>query len=102
MSETTFDSWALVELFGRQRIVGRVTEATLAGGAFLRIEVPAQAENPAFTRYFGPAAIYGISPVTEAVAMELLKTCRNEPVKAYEFPRLAERNEENSYDPEET
>jgi hypothetical protein len=27
-----FDSWCLIELFGHQRIAGRVTETTIAGG----------------------------------------------------------------------
>lgn len=37
-NKTTFDEWALVELFGHNRIVGRVTEATLAGGNFIRVD----------------------------------------------------------------
>ena len=40
-----FNEWALVELFGHQKIVGKVTEATLAGGAFLRVDVPAFGEK---------------------------------------------------------
>lgn len=57
------EMWALVELFGHQRIAGRVTEATIAGGTFLRVDVPDGA-----TRFFGAAAIYSISPVSEEVA----------------------------------
>jgi hypothetical protein len=83
-----FDSWALVELFGHQRIVGRVTEATLAGGAFIRVDVPADAEKPAFTRYFGPSAIYGLSPLSEEIALHMIKSTRLEPVHEYQMPRL--------------
>lgn len=89
-TETKFDSWALVELFGHQRIVGRVTEATLAGGAFIRVDVPEDGERPAFTRFFGPSAIYGISPLSESVAMQLLKSTRLAPVNEYELPKLAQ------------
>jgi hypothetical protein len=94
MSEQTqekFDAWALVEVMGRQRIVGRVTEATLAGGAFIRVDVPAADGQAAFTRFYAPGSIYCISPVSEEIAMELLQSCRNEPVARYEIPQLAEK-----------
>lgn len=87
----TLDSWALVELLGRQRIVGHVTEATIAGGSFIRVDVPEQDGQPAFTRFYGPGSIYCISPVSEAIAKELLKSCRNEPVARYEIRQLAEK-----------
>lgn len=89
----TFDEWALVELFGHQKIVGRVTEASMAGGAFLRVDVPAFNGASAFTRYFGPSAIYSINPVTEEVARGLMMTYRNEPVSRYELPQIAEKVE---------
>jgi len=75
---TTFDEWALVELFGHQRIVGRVSEATLAGGAFLRVDVPAFNHSAAFTRFYSPGSIYSISPVTEEIARGLMGRYRNE------------------------
>ena len=89
-----FDEWALVELFGHQKIVGRVTEATLAGGAFLRVDVPAFNGAKAFTRFYGPGAIYSINPVTEEIARGLMDQYRNEPVSRFELPQLAEKTEE--------
>ena len=86
-----FDCWCVVELFGHQKIVGRVSEATLAGGAFLRVDVPAVMENKAFTRFFGPGAIYSINPVEETIALELIRQYRNEPVSRFDLPRLAEK-----------
>lgn len=88
-----FNEWALVELFGHQKIVGRVSEATLAGGAFLRLDVPAVAENKAFTRFYGPSAIYSINPVTEEIALQLIQEYRNEPVSRFDLPKLAEKVE---------
>lgn len=81
----------MVELFGHQKIVGQVSEATLAGGAFLRVDVPAFNGAPAFTRYFGPSAIYSMSPVTEEVARGLMDRYRNEPVSRFELPQLADK-----------
>lgn len=63
--KTNFEGWALVELFGHQKIVGYASEASIAGGAFLRVDVPKQDKTTDFTRYYGAAAIYSISPVSE-------------------------------------
>lgn len=84
----TFDSWALVELFGHQKIVGRVTETTMFGGALLRVDVPAFNNEPAFTRFYNPKAVYSLNPVTEEVARGLMTRYRNVPVEAYELPLL--------------
>lgn len=85
--------WALVELMGHQRIVGNVSESVVAGGAFLRVDVPESDGQPAFTRMYGSQAIYCISPVAEDVARELIKRCRPEPVSRWEVPQLVERVE---------
>lgn len=105
MSENTqekFDSWALVELFGHQKIVGKVTEATLAGGAFLRVDVPTVEENKAFTRFYGPGAIYSLNPITEEVALGLVRRYRHEPVNQWELPQIADKvQSEDGEDPTE-
>ena len=86
--EEQLDSWALLELFGHQKIVGRAKEASLAGGAFIRVDVPEHNGQPAFTRFFSPGAIYSISPVSEAVARKLLDHYRNEPVTEFTLRAL--------------
>jgi len=96
MSEKTnnkpsFEEWCLVELFGHQKIVGKVSEATMAGGAFLRVDVPAFNGQAAFTRFYGPGSIYSISPVSEQIARDLMATYRNEPVSRFELPQIAEK-----------
>ena len=80
----TFDEWALVELFGHSRIVGKVTEATISGGAFIRVDVPNGDGSVAFTRFFGPGAIYSISPISEQTAVGLAANIGAEPVKPYD------------------
>lgn len=80
----TFDEWALVELFGHARIVGRVTEATIGGGAFIRVDVPNGNGSVAFTRFFGPGAIYSISPITEQTAVGMAANIGAEPVRPYD------------------
>jgi len=70
-------SWALVELFGHQRIVGFLSQQTFGTGVLLRVDVPdltkdSKVVRKGFTRYFGLSAIYSITPVDEATVKELL------------------------------
>ena len=81
-----FDQWALIELFGHQRIVGKVTEATIGGCAFLRVDVPASETESAYTKYYGNGAIYSMTPIAESIAMGLLERIRPRPVNVYELP----------------
>ncbi len=94
----TFKEWALVELFGHQKIVGLVTEATLAGGALIRVDVPAFDGQAAFTRFFGPSAIYSLNPIAEDVARGLMERYRNEPVSRFELPQLVEKTHATGYE----
>lgn len=91
MSEQTkFEHWALVELMGHQRIVGRVTEQTIAGAAMLRVDVPDAKGGVAYTRFYGSSAIYAINPVGEKEARALAARMDQEPVYAYQLKQLAE------------
>lgn len=94
MAEQTpneFDQWCILELFGRQVIAGRVTEQVIGGCSFIRIDVPASEDQPAFTRFYGQGAIYAMTPVSEEAARIALKRFRPEPVNVYvpELKQLA-------------
>lgn len=39
--QTKFETHAIVELFGHNQIAGKVTEQTISGQSFFRIDVPA-------------------------------------------------------------
>jgi hypothetical protein len=88
-AENGFDQWAIVELFGHQVIAGRVSEQTIAGGDFVRVDVPG-VENGSigFTRFYGPGAIYSITPVSERAARLAAKRCAPRPITVY-VPELA-------------
>jgi hypothetical protein len=75
--EPELKSWALVELFGHQRIVGFLTQQTFGSGVLFRVDVPDLTKEKVvirkgFTRYFGLSAIYSITPVDEQTVRELL------------------------------
>lgn len=81
----TFESWGLLELFGHQRLAGRISEQTIGGCHFIRIDVPAVDEVPAYTRFFTQGAIYGMTPTSEAVAQRLAAGLRARPVSPYDL-----------------
>lgn len=93
MSDQKFEQWAIVELFGHQRIAGRVTEQTIGGCAFVRVDVPAIESTPvdtlgqAFTKLFGQGAIYSISFVDEAAAKYAAREIRAQPIDRYSLER---------------
>lgn len=92
----TFAEWALVELMGRQRIVGMVTEQVIAGAAMLRVDVPdVTTGETAFTRFYGGSAIYAINPIAKEVALKMLEQVDAAPIKSWELrPALPEPPEQ--------
>lgn len=93
-----FETWALVELFGHNRIVGLVTEQAVGGASFIRVDVPDADGQTRFTRLFGAAAIYAINPVEKAVAIQLAQRCGAARVQAYELPQLPAGNGDDGED----
>lgn len=87
-----FDEWALVELMGHRRFAGRVTEQTIAGRGFVRIEVPAVAGRDAFTKLVGTGSVYSITPVEEPVARVIAGNLQDPPIDPWQLeerPHLA-------------
>jgi hypothetical protein len=106
---TAFDAWGIVELFGHQRIAGKLTEQLIAGTTMLRVDVPtveirarlsfhdqqrelgapAKVETvPGFTKLYGAGAIYGITPTDEATARLAAASLRVEPCERWRLEPL--------------
>ena len=90
MSAPAFESWCILELMGHRRMGGYVTEATLAGGSFLRIDVPEDDAGKKFTQFYPPASVYCMTPCSEEAARGVARANRPEPVHSYELPKLPE------------
>ncbi len=91
--------FAVVELFGHQRIAGRISEQTFGGTSFVRVDVPEiEVEETsgwgeerktrkrtiqAHTRSFGAGAIYGINWCDEPAMQLAARDIVHEPLKAY-------------------
>lgn len=84
--EEGLKSWALVELFGHQRIVGKVTVDPVDFPGMVRVDVPDLLKNgevvrQGFTRYFGRGAIYSTTPISEEAVRQLLPEVDGHPAR---------------------
>lgn len=100
------EMWALVELFGHQRIAGKITQAELGSGELIRVDVPAVKDRAALTKFYNVKAIYGITPVDEATATRMAGDIHAAPVSEWVLDaELTRRKNQLSrgeeYDPEE-
>lgn len=93
--------FAVVELFGHQRIAGAVSEHAFGGCAMVRVDVPTITVTetvypdqsgaseritrtiPGHTRSLGPAAIYSINWCDEAGALVAAMQIKHEPMRPY-------------------
>lgn len=91
MNTEKLEVTAVVELFGHQRMAGTVTEQTIGGGSFIRIDVPETDQQPAFSRLVNPSAIYAINPVTPEVMMEMAKKIQNKPIESWDIRTMYDK-----------
>ena len=89
--ENKIELFAIIELFGHQRIAGVVTEQTIGGASFIRVDVPEIKESSSFTRMFHPNAIYAINPVTEEVMRGSAESIRSKPIQAWDAREMLSR-----------
>jgi len=105
MQDNKFEAWAIIELFGHNKIAGKVTETTIGGGSFVRVDVPNTSTSPSFTRLLNPSAIYAINPVTEDVAKGYADRLNTKPIEAWDAREVLKRIDEakklNAHEPVE-
>jgi len=89
MADEQFHEWGILEVMGRLRMAGMISEQTIAGASMLRIDVPETADAPAFTRFFTPGSIYSITPTSEDIARGLAERLREMPVTRFDLPQLS-------------
>lgn len=94
MDTKPLEIWAIVELFGHNRIVGLVSEQQIAGANMVRIDVPEIPVCPAWTRFLNPSAIYAINPVTKEVAIEYAKSISVRPIESWDAREVLKRIDE--------
>jgi hypothetical protein len=89
--DKAFELWCIVDLFGHQKLAGLVTEHTIAGAGFIRIDVPDTKIQPKFTRFVNPSAIYDINPVTEDVVKIMAEQIQAKPIEVWDIEQVTKK-----------
>lgn len=89
---TPFEGWAVIEIMGHRQLAGFVREVDLFGSKMAQIDVPDLPAElardqwsrdlpavPAFTQFYGGAAIFSTTPTTEALARAAAVRFRSRP-----------------------
>ena len=83
-----FEEWAILELMGHRKLAGKVSEYTIGGAPFIRIDIPGNA-----TQFYSPSAVYCITPTTEELARQFAASHTPEPVTRWELPEPVQEQE---------
>lgn len=83
------EAWAIVELFGHQRVAGRISDHQFGGETFVRVDIPKGAGF--YTRLFGKGAIYCINLTDEATSRAAAAAFVSKPAYAYELEHSVQR-----------
>ena len=83
--------FAIVELFGHQKLAGKITEQSIGPATFVRVDVPESESSPAFTRLLNPSAIYAINPVTEDVMKHMAGNYAAKPIESWDIRKMNEK-----------
>jgi len=95
-------SWALLELFGHQRIVGFLSQQAFGTGVLFKVDVPdllkdGKKVRDGFTRYFGISAIYSITPVDEQTVRSMLPSIDGTPTRPMTLHSYSSQSDEMEY-----
>lgn len=85
----TIEGPYIVEQLGHKKIVGFVSEVTIAGKGFLRVDVPKSKTETLATQYISPDTIYALTPTTEDIVRRLAQNYQPAPVQRWELPAPA-------------
>ena len=88
MSDQKFEQYAIVELFGHNQIAGLVTEQSIGGSSFVRVDVPEIDGMPGFTKLYGQGAIYAMTPVDKETATAAAKAYHSRPIELWSAQQL--------------
>lgn len=105
-TQNKFEGWAVIEMFGHQKIAGFVTTESYGQAALFRVDVPELPERetvtrrgeysstqylpagskvkrpaePPYSKLIGPGAVYAINPCTEETVRQYIEANRKLPL----------------------
>lgn len=102
-----FEGWAILELMGHRKLAGLLSEQSIGGASFIRIDVPmagavatiaADTSAWAVTQFYAPSAVYCITPTTEELARKVAAGAQPTPVTRYELPAATRERDPVDFD----
>jgi hypothetical protein len=110
--QSKFEGWAVLEIFGHQRYAGYVTTEAFGQAVLFRVDVPPLEERQrvtkhyeylddrslppgstvqegavqGYTKYFGPGAIYALTPCTQEAAQKAVASMQARKVSLVSLP----------------
>lgn len=82
--EKPIEQYAVVEMMGHRKVIGKVTESEIGTGSLLKVTVLGKDGDPDRTEYIGIASIYCLTIVTEETARQAAAACSPEPTFAWQ------------------
>jgi arylsulfatase A-like enzyme len=82
MSENN-SQFGIVELMGHKVVAGAISKDEMLGKPMLRVDVPATSAFPAFSQFYGEAAIYCVTFTSEEVANRVAEQNKTNPISVY-------------------
>jgi len=94
-----YEGWAMLEVMGHRKRIGRVQEVEMYGGKMLRIDIPLEGGD--VTEFYSCASIYALRPLSEEVARNAAKRHADpRPVRPVGYRALS-ASKPNGYDGED-
>ena len=72
------DGWALVEIFGHDKIAGRISTRKFGTEVMFQVDVPGDGASFQFTRLLNPKSIFAIQPTSEEWCRQFAEFCRSQ------------------------
>lgn len=84
-----FDQFVILELMGHHKVAGHMTEETIGGASFIRVDIPNAAGETTSTKYYSASAVYGIHPTTKEIAIAAAQRFgAPQPITVWELERV--------------
>ncbi|OPY76094.1 MAG: hypothetical protein A4E63_00202 [Syntrophorhabdus sp. PtaU1.Bin050] len=84
--------WAIIELFGHNQIAGIMSEYSVGGCSFVRVDVPVTKECPGYTKLYGNGAIYAITITDEETARAVAERISPKPMSVWSAREMLQLN----------
>ncbi len=83
MKKAEFKEWVILELMGRQKVVGKSSTISIGGVEFLKITIPKTTAFKKFVKYYRPDVIYSITPISKEYAKQIARNLQVLPIDEY-------------------